>query len=147
MKKSLQLMLMTAVLAMSGMLTSCYNDWGPQQPANYYDSRLYGYWQLVMIDGYAVSGYNTNFLYFNGSGSGIYYFYQNNRAYKERLQYWCENGYYNSTNEINILYESDYYPSTMSYWFRNGTNELYMQWYDYGRTTTYLYTRYPGAPW
>ena len=150
MKKSLQLTLMLAVVALSGLFTSCYNDWGaPQRPVNFYDSRLYGYWQLVQINGYAVSGNDTNYLYFNGSGNGVYYYFQNSRRYKEGLQYWCQDGYYDSDYEINILYQSSYNPSTMNYWFSNGGNALYIQWYDYSsrHTVTYLYTRYPSAPW
>ena len=99
---------MATVLAVSGMLSSCYTDWGqPQPPVNFSDSRLTGYWQLVQINGYAVSGYDTNFFYFNGNGNGIYYYYDNARRYREALQYWCQESYgYGSQYELNILYQS-----------------------------------------
>ena len=144
MKKTLLLL----VIALSGLFTACQTDWGGPQNVNFYDSRLYGYWQLVQINGYAVSGAETNFLYFNGSGNGVYYYFQNSRRYSERMQYWCHQGNaYYSDYELNILYQSSYNPTTMSYWFSNGNNALYMQWYEQGRPVTYLYTRYPSAPW
>lgn len=148
MKKKLYFAALLA-FAMSSLLTSCGTDWyGPQPPVNFYDSRLTGYWQLVQINGYSVSGYNTNYMYFNGYGNGTYYYYQNNRRYYESLQYWCqENRYSSSAYQVNILYQSSYDASTMDYWFTNGTNALYLRWYDRNGTTTYLYTRYPGAPW
>lgn len=144
-----KLMLGMMVVMTSAMLSSCYTDWGgPQPPANFYDSRLTGYWQLVQINGYAVSGMEVNYMYFNGSGRGIYYYFQNNRRYWENMQYWCEDSYsYYSDYTLNILYQSSYSPTEMSYWFSNGNNALYMRWYDRGQTVTYTYTRYPSSPW
>lgn len=130
-------------------LVSCGNDpWGPPEPVNFTDSRLTGYWQLVQVNGMAVTGTEVNFLYFSGNGNGLYYYFQNGRRYYERLQYWCQNSINSMTQyQVNILYESSYNPTTMNYRFYNGNNSLYLTWADRNGLTTYLYTRYPSAPW
>lgn len=148
MKKSLSFFIMAMILGISLSLTSCIVDYGPGGYGNYSDSRLTGFWQLVQVNGVAITGTNVNYMYFNGQGNGNYYYFQNNRRYTERLQYWCtaSNGYYQDY-ELNILYQYSSSPTSMTYWFTNGGNALYMQWYENGRPQTYLYTRYPGAPW
>lgn len=145
MKKTIRLLLSALVVAMSGLFTSCYHEWGgPQPPLNYYDSRLTGYWQLAYINDYPVSRYEVNYLYFDGYGRGEYFFYDYNRPVVDRLEYWCDD--YGSP-QITIQYESQYYPSTMYYWFGNRGNELYLEWYNGPYPRTYTYIRYYSYPW
>lgn len=143
--------LLGILLAVIGSMsmTSCVGDWGPVPPTtNQYDSRLNGYWQLVRINGYPIYGYDVNYMFFNGNGWGVYYYYLNNRRYSESLSYWCQNSVNNiSYYQVNVKYQNTASLSTMNYSFSNGSNTLYLQWYDGGRLQTYTYTRYPYAPW
>lgn len=143
--------LLGILLAVIGSMsiTSCVGYVGPVPPTtNQYDSRLNGYWQLVRINGYPISGYDVNYMFFNGNGWGVYYYYLNNRRYSESLSYWCQNSVNNiSYYQVNVKYQNTASTTTMNYSFSNGSNTLYLQWYDGGRLQTYTYTRYPYAPW
>ena len=110
------------------------------------DQRLRGYWQLVQYNGYPVSGYNSNSFYFDGYGSGYYYYYNNGYPETEPIRYWCQDSYGGYTYyTINIQYKWSG-SSQADYWFQGG-NTLYMEWYEGGRRQTYLYVRSYNRPW
>ena len=143
--------LLSAMLVLLS-LTSCeVEPWNPYPPNqwtnNFYDSRLNGYWMLESINNVPVSRYDANYLFFNGSGRGVYYYYLNNHPYSETLAYWCQNsGMGVSRYQINIQYAGNGQASTMSYWF-DGGYYLYMQWTNQSGRQTYIYRSYPRAPW
>lgn len=135
-------------------MTSCGPDdyWAPSPPGNFnndfYDSRLSGYWQLVQVNSYPVSGMDTNYMFFNGSGLGLYYYFYNGGRYTEPTAYWCQRAVYGQTNyQINITYHDSGVSSTMNYWFDNSNRVLYLEWRDQSGMQRYTYSRYPSAPW
>lgn len=139
-------------IAASLTITSCYDDdWSPGPPSSwgstFYDSALTGNWELVQVNGSAVRGDEANYLSFNGSGRGYYYYYHNGALYRERTAYWCEQVPYvssgSSAYEINIQYESGN-AATMSYWFTDRGDTLWMQWRTNGGIVSYVY-RYVGS--
>ena len=156
MKKSLITKFSIAVALMALMLpmmTSCDNDdyWDPYPPYgwdnNFYDSRLDGYWQLIRANSYEVSRADTNWLYFNGNGRGVYYYYLNGRPYSELTAYWCQaTGGGVSRYQINLQYEGSGQSSTMYYWFED-QDTLWMQWRNQSGIQTYVYRYIGGAPW
>lgn len=149
--------LMMGIMAvmMSLGLSSCYVDagWNPAPPGGwtttFYDSRLDGYWELYTVNGRYVNGDMVNYLYFNGNGRGRYYYYNNGMRYWENTAYWCQdsnNG--NSYYQINLQYESSGSPTTMNYWFSDGTRYLTMEWRNSYGWQSYVYVFYPyGSPW
>lgn len=133
-------------VGMGGTLTSCGDDGWYDYPStgNFWDSRLTGYWQLIEISP-AQGGLDTNYMFFNGSGRGIYYYYLNGRPYEDVFSYWCQdsvNG--QSWYQCNIQYQSSSTPSTMNYWFQNGY--LYFQWRNQSGVTTSIYKRVVSFP-
>lgn len=142
MKTRILLPLCLLMLAM----TSCVYVDNNSQPA-FYDSRLYGYWRLVEINYRPIYAEQANYLFFNGSGSGMYFYYDMGRRYQERMTYKCYGSSRYNDNELSIWYEYDTSPSTMTYYFNNSGNNLVMQFYDRGVPTTYVYTRMNYAPW
>ncbi len=149
-RKSLLPFLLSCLALMS--LTSCdVEPWNPYPPNNwtnnFYDSRLNGYWVLESINNRPVTIYDTNYLFFNGSGRGVYYYYLNNHRYTQTMAYWCQDsGSGASRYQINIQYAGNGQASTMNYWF-SGRSYLYMQWYNQSGLQTYVYRSYPAAPW
>lgn len=139
----------TLFLGMGVAFTSCdVDNWYPAGPddsgSSFWDSRLTGYWQLIEISP-AQGGLDTNYMFFNGSGRGIYYYYLNGRPYKDLFNYWCQdsvNG--QSWYQCNIQYQSSSTPSTMNYWFQNGF--LYFQWRNQSGYTTSVYKRVVSFP-
>ena len=150
-RKYFMLAVLTMVLTVS--FTSCEcDDWHPVPPggfpSDFWDSRLSGYWQLVQINGYAVSGMDVNYMFFNGSGRGVYYYFLNDRRYCETIAYWCQDavdGY--SDYQVNVQYSDGGSPTTRNDWFGDGGRVLYFQWVNHSGLQTYAYTRYPSAPW
>lgn len=132
-------------------LSSCDDGyWDPDPPYgwnnSFYDSRLNGYWQLVQANSQVISGADTNYLFFNGSGRGVYYYYLNGRRFSEYTAYWCQqSGNGNSRYQINLQYQNGE-ASTMNYWFE-GSDLLWMQWRNQSGVQTYIYRYYPRAPW
>ncbi|MBD5189333.1 MAG: hypothetical protein HDS95_03545 [Bacteroidales bacterium] len=151
-KKLLRVLMgLTMVLGMSVLFTSCDTDdyWydGPGWNDGFYDGDLNGYWELVQANSVDVVGYDKNYLYFNGRGRGLYYFWDNGRRYIEDTYYDCQ--YSNSGTsdyQINLQYGNGR-PTTMNYWFTHGANTLWLQWRENGRVVTYVYDRINGAPW
>ena len=133
-------------------LTGCGNInvwWDDPGPGwnTFHDNRLRGYWQLVQYNGYNVGGYDTNYLYFNGSGSGFYYYYDRGYRQREQIRYWSQDSYGGYNYQLNLQYQYSG-SSISSYWFTNNNNYLWMQWTSYGgRTETYVYGRIAYAPW
>lgn len=140
-----------SLVALTG-LVSCDTDyWAPAPPngwsSDFYDSRLTGYWELVEIDGAYVSGYATNYLFFNGSGRGLYYYYLDTRRYTETTAYWCQRSVNGASRyQINLQYQYSSSPNTMNYWFE-GRDYLCMEWRNQTGYHTYVYRYYPYAPW
>lgn len=132
------------------MFMSCETDgWEPMPPqVNSWDARLTGYWELVQINGSQISGEDVNFMFFNGTGRGVYYYYLNGDHYSETLSYQCQNAVGGSSRtQVNIQYENAVSPTTMNYWFGNSGSTLYLQWTNQTGLQTYTYTKYPSAPW
>ena len=147
------LLALTGLAAATG-LTGCGVDysWNPTPPpgwsSTFYDSDLNGYWRLVEVNSQYVSSYDTNFLYFNGDGRGVYYYYSNGRRYWENTAYWCQRAYGGTSSyQINIQYESSGAPTTMNYWFTDRGDILWMQWRNEYGLQTYVYSYQPYAPW
>lgn len=144
-------LLVAGVIAIIG-LTGCVggNSWWdyPGDDWGYSDRRLAGYWQLVQYNSDPVYPNEANYLYFNGNGTGLYYYLDNGFRECERLRYWCQNSYGSaSPYQINIQYEYSS-PLTTSYWFTHGNNTLWLQWQTgNGRVQTYVYDRIQYAPW
>lgn len=141
------------VLAMLlAVVTSACGDidyWDPVGPTgwNFNDTRLQGYWQLVEINGGAVTGYDTNYLEFFGNGRGEYYYYRNATPRSEDIAYWCQNAEYgDSRYQINIQYANGS-ASTMNYWFSSSGNTLYLRWNSTNGIYTYAYARVSGVNW
>lgn len=152
--KSAKLVLAMVCVACALLLSGCYVDsgWSPSPPYGwnntFYDQSLNGYWQLVQINGATVTGYDVNFLYFNGGGRGKYYYYSDGRRMWENTAYWCQEAVSgNSYYQINLQYETSGSPTTMNYWFAGGGNTLYLQWKSYNGVQTYVYSAVRGAPW
>lgn len=145
------LVVIVAVVIASVSLTSCDDDggWCPLPPDGwntFYDSRLDGYWELVQANSVQIGGTDSNWLFFNGTGRGVYYYYLNGRPYSETLAYWCQRSVNsNSRNQINIQY-SQSNPSTMNYWFE-GPDTLWLQWRNQSGVQTYIYRAVSQAPW
>ena len=140
------------IMTLVGM-TSCVDPDGPFVGYPGYgwdgnDPRLEGYWQLVQYNSDPVPANAANYLYFNGRGSGYYYYLDNGYREIERLLYWCQiSNSGASNNQINIQYEYSN-PLTTSYWFTHGENTLWLQWQTGGgRVQTYVYDRINYAPW
>lgn len=149
------LMLFGVLLAFScsTALTSCVPDddvWPFNPPSGwgsnyFFDRALEGSWQLVQINGYAVTGMTTNYMDFFGSGHGRYYYYYNGRLVWEDMGYFCQYGANtSSTDLINIQYATGS-PTTMSYWFSDSAS-LWLQWRDNSGVQTYLYERIRAIP-
>jgi len=139
--------MIVAVVAVAAMLgfSSCGDDdyWNPYPPNGwnnvFYDSDLTGSWMLVQDNFGNVPPSRTNYLYFNGRGRGNYYYYENGNLYNSRIAYWCEDFYGSGSNpEINIQYDNGQ-ASTMSYWFSNNYNYLWMRWSTNQGIITYCY--------
>lgn len=141
------LVIAMTTLSGCGPVNVWWDDPGPGW-SSFQDYRLQGYWQLVQYNSDPVSGYNTNFMYFNGNGSGYYYYYDGGYREREQIRYWCQDSYTSSTSyEINIQYQYGG-SSTSNYWFTHGNNTLWMQWMtNGGRVETYVYDRVNRAPW
>lgn len=149
--------LLAAVMVILGTgLSSCYIDggiWSPSPPYDwnntFYDQNLNGYWQLVQINGRNVSGYDVNYLYFNGNGRGRYYYYNRGTRYWENTAYWCQDAVSGTTYyQINLQYETSGQPTTMNYYFADRGRTLVMRWQTYnGTVVQYVYTSIPYAPW
>lgn len=155
MKKSTLLKLSVAIglIALCApVLTSCDTDdgWYPYPPNgwnnDFYDSRLDGYWQLVRVNSMPITGRDTNWLFFNGSGRGVYYYYLNGRPYSELTAYWCQRSGGVSRYQINLQYEGSGQSATMSYWFEDN-DTLWMQWANQSGVQTYIYSYVGRAPW
>lgn len=153
MKKHLNhiLLLIIFTALSTGFLSSCVtdDDWGyyPDGGNAFYDSRLEGWWVLTQANGQNVTYYDTNYLEFLGSGRGYYYYYVNGREYSERMTYFCqESGSPSSRFQINLQYGNSQ-PTTMTYWFTDNNDSLWLQWLTASGTVTYLYRPYTGTPW
>lgn len=141
-------------IGVSAGLTSCGSDdwWWNGPPSGWVntinDSRLNGYWRLYQYNGELVYPGEENYLYFNGDGFGLYYYWDNGMRYTEQIRYYCQPSVSGSSNyQINIQYEYGN-PATENYWFPSGPNRLWMQWQTgSGRVVTYVYERIGGAPW
>lgn len=139
-----------ALLALAS-LSSCDsgNDdywWGDDGSNAYYDSNLLGTWQLIQINGQAVSPLQTNYMEFQSGGRGYYFYYSAGLQATQRLIWVCQAGYYRDT--ITVRYQ-DGSQSSMNYYFTEGRNYLYLNWTTYnGAQYTYCY-RYMGGylPW
>ena len=136
------------ILMMLTFLGGCgdIDVWAPSGPTgwNYQDARLTGYWQLAIVNGETVGGYETNYLDFYGDGYGRYYYYSNGTPRSERIAYWCQqanSGY--SQYQVNIQYESGQ-ASTMNYWFSDSGRTLTMRWNSVNGIQTYVYARVSG---
>lgn len=145
------LFIVATAITLALSFTACddYDDWGPYPPGGwnnvYYDSRLSGYWQLVEANSRPVYGEDSNWLYFNGGGRGVYYYYLNGRPFRETLAYFCQDTYGGPTNyQINVQYQNGE-SSTMYYWFE-GRNTVVMQWRNNAGMQSYVYRRTGYAP-
>lgn len=132
--------------------TSCTDDyWAPGPPPSgwvdtFYDVDLTGRWQLVSENGAPVTGYDTNYMEFDGYGRGYYTYWDHGELYSENIGYYCETTI-SSYGDYMIYIEYEYSrPAEMYYWF-NGRNMLYMQWVTTGgRMVTYVYQRVRTIP-
>lgn len=134
-------------LGFSFSLTSCDDDdyyW--DVPSNgYIDRALVGTWELVQIDGMAVTGYDQNYFSFRSDGYGQYGYYYNGAPYTERINWWCEYGS-GVNNWLMIQYPNQ--TAEQIYWLSDGGNSLWMQFTDAsGRVITYRYAYMARAPW
>lgn len=140
---------MLMLIGMSVSLSSCDDDyWYPDAPMGwdtFNDQRLTGNWELMQVNASPVDRYDVNYLRFNGSGRGRYYYYDRGELYGERIAYWCQRGYGSNHNQINIQYENGQ-ASTMDYWFSNNNNVLWMSWRTDRGTVTYLYQYIDNLP-
>lgn len=138
------------ILLATTLFAGCGDEEQPlPTPGTFFDSRFDGYWQLVEANGLAVDGYDVNYLYFNGTGQGDYYYYEDSNPYVETLQYQCRpSNNDDSKYQLVIQYENSPSPSYVNYRFSDEANStLTMSWIENGTPTTYVYTRYPSAPW
>ena len=157
MKRSLLTSFLAAALLLGGssvMFTACESDdyWPYNPPSGwgenyFYDSRLSGEWELVQANSQTVGTYDTNYMDFYGNGHGRYYYYSNSRPYSEDMAYFCQRSDSSTSKyQINVQYE-DGSSSTMSYWFTDGDNSLWLQWMAGGQTVVYVYKRVSSIPW
>lgn len=149
-RRYLNSLLVAGALACSSMLTSCVvsvgDDWQPDYDRYFYDTYLFGVWELWSINGAVVPDNQLNWLEFNSNGRGYYYYYQYGRPMTTPLRYDCRYSSDRYSNTvINIQYYGDAYPTSMYYWFTG--DRLTMQWVDRGRVTTYEYIPVDYAPW
>lgn len=148
----LPIMLAITALLSLGMFTSCGDDgpWydGPGGWDNsFYDNRLIGTWELIQANESSVGPNDTNYLYFRGEGRGTYYYQERGQRYSEPLSYYCqESSSPSSMYQINLKYGNGN-PTTMTYWFTNSGNSLWLQWLTNSGTITYLYQAVNGVPW
>ena len=146
------LLLLCVSLMACVSFTSCDSDgddwWGTGPYGwTFDDSRLTGFWQLIDYNGAQISPNEANYLYFNGNGSGTYYYLTGGKEERESLRYWCQDAVSGSTNyQVNIRYQYTS-PLTCNYYFSNGNNLLIMTWYANGVQYNYTYTRIQNAPW
>lgn len=151
MKRNITKTILSLVLTIvcGGIFTSCDDDgWIPVGPGwndTFYDSKLRGSWQLVQANGRPVGGYDTNYLEFFGGGRGRYYYYENGVLYSEQMGYWCQYNGYGENNNIYISYEYGN-PSTMTYWFSDYYNTLWLKWITNSGTVLYQYRYYENVP-
>jgi len=146
-RKGLLPLMLVAVMAT--LLTSCVGDsyWYDDYDDGFYDRSLDGYWELVQANSMEVKPGEENYIFFNGRGRGLYFFYENGRRYTEDIYYICQDAYGgNADYQVNIQYGNGR-PTTTDYWFTHGGNTLWMQWREGGRIVTYVYDRIPRAPW
>lgn len=132
-------------MAMMGLLTSCEESYPPPGGwgGSYIDRSLVGSWQLINVNGYPVSGYQSNYFTFYMSGQGYYYYYQNGIAMSVPVTFWNENDYQGSW--LCIQYPDSY--SEMNYWFNSNGSYLYMSWMEGGRQQQYVYAFTSGFVW
>lgn len=144
-----------AMLLLCIGLSSCYvevdSDWWDGPPAGWNtinDRRLAGYWVLVQYNSDPVTAINANYLYFNGSGRGRYYYQQNGIKEIESTVYYSQNSNSGTSNyQLNLQYQFSS-PLTLNYWFTHNGNTLWMQWRTKaGYVETYVYDRVQSAPW
>lgn len=149
MKKTLRFPLLTglfAVICMTLALSSCTSDDYWYDGPDYTDSRLDGLWQQVQAQGRPVSAFDTQYFDFFGNGRGYYYYYQNGRLVRERINYQCQPSVSGASRyQVNISYENGG-TSTINYWFTGG--DLWMSWMTNGGTTvTYVYKPISSLPY
>lgn len=146
MKRKFILPIVTLLL----MLVSSCTVNAPWRETTFFDSRLYGDWELIEVNGRPINRYNADFFYFNGNGGGMYYYYYYGRPYEERMTYYCttSNGPSNP-NQISIFFEATPNLTNIDYYFDNSANFLYLEWYDYQYRdwTTYTYRRVYNFNW
>lgn len=146
-----------AIAASAVSLTSCddydgyYYD--PVPPygwnTNFWDSRLTGCWQLISYNGTSITQEDTNYLLFNGSGHGTYYYYMNGTRFTEGTKYYCQRAVSGATRyQMNIIYETAGASwTTVDYWFPD-RDTLVMQWRNQTGLQSYTYRYYgPQGPW
>ena len=140
MKNKLKILIPLVTLIFCLGFSSCRDDdYGPSR--YFYDSYLTGYWQLRQINGSWVSEYQSNYLYFDGYGRGRYYYYDRGQLYYKSLKYECYEPWDSYSDlQLNILYQGDYTPQSMNYYFSNDGYTLYLWWREGGRTITYTYS-------
>lgn len=156
-RRSAWLTMLFAMLSMMSVgLSSCYiepddDPWwsGPPSGWNTFnDSRLQGYWGLVQYNSDQVSAADANYMYFNGSGRGYYYYLTNGTQNRERIVYYSQESNTGTSNyQLNIQYQFSS-PITVNYWFTHNGNTLWMQWRTgNGSVQTYVYDKMLNAPW
>ena len=147
MTKFRKLFLLTVVVIASiTALSSCGtdDDWGD---GPFIDNRLNGYWELVEANGRSVYGQDVNYMLFDGTGDGLYYYWYRGRRYIDPLYYSSHYSYSGPTDYSLLLQYGNDRPTMVDYWFE-GRNTLCMQWVDSGYgLVTYVYRRAYGAPW
>lgn len=142
---------MTAIAILAAISFTACDDgdddyWWGTGTNTYYDTNLYGTWELIQINERAVTGEQTNYLEFTGQGMGYYFYYSGGLQNTQRINWICNAGYNRDT--ISIRYQ-DGSTSTMNYYFGSGADYLYLQWNTaQGNVMTYCY-RYIGnrTPW
>lgn len=145
-KGILKVFLPVIALLLGLSVSSCHDDhYGPSP--YFYDSYLTGYWKLMQIDGMGIPEYRTNYLYFDGYGSGLYYYYDRGQLFYKKIKYDCRDSWYSSSEYVlNILYQGESVPQTMNYSFSRDGYTLYVWWRENGRTITYTYANIPYFP-
>lgn len=147
--KSLVLAILLPAMAVTFSSCTDDDDFWYNGDDTFHDTRLNGYWQLVQANSETVTGADVNYLYFAGNGTGWYYFMRDGQRYQEQTYYNCQESNSGTSDwQINLQYGSDD-PSTINYWFKNGTDTLWMQWRTGNSSgpVTYVYERIDRAPW